>query len=73
MVKQLHQLGYCHGGLSLRNVMENDQGQIVLIDFAFVDEIGQHVPTYFSGWVYRDSVFDVKSDEVRLNRFFSAD
>jgi serine/threonine protein kinase len=70
VVRALHKLGYCHGDLSPSNVMRNENGQVVLIDFAFSGRIGDIVPQHVPIGVHEGGIFDKAADEDRLGTFF---
>lgn len=70
-VEALHQRGFCHGDLSPSNVMIDNEGRLVLIDFSFAGRIGQCVPQYVPNWVYGSPFFDSKADMQRVARFFN--
>lgn len=61
-VGRLHSAGFCHGDLSLSNIMVNEAGQIILIDLSFAGRIGHSIPSFFPDWVYEDVSFDLKAD-----------
>jgi len=45
-MRNLHSHGFCHGDLNPSNVMVNEEGEVVLIDFAFAGVIGERLPGY---------------------------
>jgi hypothetical protein len=66
---RLHAAGFSHGDVSPNNIMKDDDGQIVLIDFGFARRIGDAVPPFIPRWVYADMIFSADSDWKALGRF----
>jgi tRNA A-37 threonylcarbamoyl transferase component Bud32 len=65
-VRFLHQAGFSHGDLSPSNVMKNDQGAIILIDFGYAGRIGTMIPNSVPTWVYPHSTFSPDVDSRAL-------
>ncbi|KAK5755697.1 hypothetical protein LTS12_014159 [Elasticomyces elasticus] len=70
VVEKLHVSGCCHNDLSPSNVMMNEAGHVVLIDFSFAGRIGQDVPWYVPSWAHRGGVFGKATDEKALKTYF---
>ncbi|KAK4130696.1 hypothetical protein BT67DRAFT_445496, partial [Trichocladium antarcticum] len=66
---ELHSAGFCHGDFNPSNIMKDDNGDIILIDFSFAGRIGDVVPSYFPTWMYPDRIYDAKPDLAALDRF----
>jgi len=69
-VRSLHEAGFCHGDLTPSNVMQRDDGGIVLIDFGYAGETGKEVAQCIPDWVYRCRTVYPAADEERVERFF---
>lgn len=62
-------VGYCYGDFNFSNIMKDDDGCIIIIDFSFVGWIGDKCLLYFLSYVYFDGVYDVNGDFVVLDRY----
>lgn len=66
---QLHTAGFSHGDFSPSNIMQNERGDIVLIDFGLACRVGSTVPSFFPSWVYIGGNATIESDLRAFNRF----
>ncbi|GAB7353736.1 hypothetical protein MBLNU459_g4133t1 [Dothideomycetes sp. NU459] len=72
-VNALHNAGFCHGDLSISNIMQDRKGKVKFIDFGFAGKIGDQVPDFIPAWVYHPvSFFTTDNDERALNEMLSA-
>jgi serine/threonine protein kinase len=49
---RIHSAGFSHGVFSPSNIMKDDGGRTILIDFSFSGRLGSAVPSFFPSWVY---------------------
>jgi RIO-like serine/threonine protein kinase len=66
---KFHSAGFSHGDFSPSNIMEDESGRIILIDFSFTGRLGCTVPSFFPKWVYTDGIYSISSDLERFGRF----
>ena len=67
---KMHKDGYSYGDLHPGNVMLNDRGNIVFIDFSNVGRFGDPVPSHIPSWIYKSSTFHSSADNERLVDYF---
>jgi serine/threonine protein kinase len=65
----LHSAGFSHGDFGPSNIMMDEGGHLVLIDFSFAGRVGSAVPTFFPSWIYSDGIYGIGSDIERFNRY----
>ncbi|PMD42321.1 hypothetical protein L207DRAFT_308383 [Hyaloscypha variabilis F] len=66
---RLHSAGFSHGDFSPSNIMMDEGGHLILIDFSFAGRIGRAVPSFFPSWVYTDGIYGIGSDIERFDRY----
>jgi hypothetical protein len=66
---RLHSAGFSHGDFSPSNIMMDEDGHLVLIDFSFAGRVGSAVPSFFPSWTYTDGIYGIGSDIERFDRF----
>ncbi|KAI0811387.1 hypothetical protein GGR55DRAFT_99457 [Xylaria sp. FL0064] len=66
---RLHSAGFSHGDFSPSNIMMDEGGHLILIDFSFAGRVGSAVPSFFPSWVYTDGIYDIGSDTERIDRY----
>jgi predicted unusual protein kinase regulating ubiquinone biosynthesis (AarF/ABC1/UbiB family) len=54
LLDSLHTAGYCHGDPSFSNIMQNQEGTLVLIDLAFAGSLGSKIPEWLPEWLPKD-------------------
>lgn len=59
---RLHSSGFCHGDFSPSNIMKDETGRLILIDFSFAGRLGSPVPSFFPGRFSADSRHGVAPD-----------
>lgn len=71
-VKELHSIGYSHSDLHSSNIMVDEQGKLVMIDFAFAGVLGEPLPAapYFRILPLKGGVFNKSLDEEGLDNIF---
>lgn len=71
-INLFHEAGFCHGDLSMSNIMKDMHGDIRLIDFGFAGRTGHPIPSWIPKWVYQASpVFTTTTDLRALAELFS--
>lgn len=67
LLDSLHAAGYCHGDCSFSNIMQNQDGRLVLIDLAFAGPLGSKIPKWFPIDVSPEGLYaaDVDRENVR--------
>jgi len=66
---RFHSAGLSHGDVSPSNIMMDEDGYLVLIDFSFAGRVGSAVPSFFPSWVYPDGIYGINSDIERFDRY----
>lgn len=70
LLDRIHEQGFSHGDLTPSNIMRNEEGRAVLIDFSLSGFIGTSIPDHIPPWVYQSDVFHERLDRERFERFF---
>jgi serine/threonine protein kinase len=66
---RLHSAGFSHGDFSPSNIMMDEGGHLILIDFSFAGRVGRAVPSFLPSWVYTDGIYGIGSDIERFDRY----
>jgi RIO-like serine/threonine protein kinase len=66
---RLHSAGFSHGDFGPSNIMTDEGGRLILIDFSFAGQLGSAVPSFFPSWVYTDRIYGIGSDLERFGRY----
>lgn len=69
LLDTLHNAGYCHGDCSLSNIMQNEDGKLVLIDLAFAGPIGGNIPNDFPKHLFPADTFTAEIDLERVKKW----
>lgn len=65
-INLFHEAGFCHGDLSMSNIMKDMHGDIRLIDFGFAGSTGHPVPSWMPKWVYQASPVLTTTSNLRV-------
>lgn len=67
-IECLHGAGFSHGDMNQSNVMKDNQGNIVLIDFGCAGKIGEQSSKSVPTWVYPDLLVTTDTDLKSFRR-----
>lgn len=73
VVNRLHDCGFSHGDLNPSNVMQNGNGNLVLIDPSLSGPLGEHIPDHIPWLQYESTLFCTTTDEKYLKMYFGCD
>jgi hypothetical protein len=71
ILDRLHSAGFSHGDFSPSNILMDEDGHLVLIDFSFAGRVGSAVPSFFPSWVYTDGIYGIGIDLERFDRYIA--
>jgi len=69
LLDSLHTAGYCHGDCSFSNIMQNQEGRLVLIDLAFAGPLGSKTPEGFPVHLFPEGLYTVNVDRERVKKW----
>lgn len=69
LLESLHGAGYCHGDYSFSNIMQNQEGRLVLIDLAFAGPLGSQIPENFPKHLLPGGRYNTNIDQERMERW----
>lgn len=69
LLDALHNAGYCHGDCSFSNIMQNQEGRLVLIDLAFAGRLGTDIPEVFPKHLSQGSSYTVNIDRKMIQKW----
>lgn len=69
LLDSLHTAGYCHGDCSFSNIMQNQEGRLVLIDLAFAGPLGSKIPEGFPVHLFPEGLYTVNVDRERVKKW----
>lgn len=67
-IRCLHGAGFSHGDLNQSNVMKDNQGSMVLINFGCAGKIGKESSKSVPTWVYPDLLVSTDTDLISFER-----
>jgi Choline/ethanolamine kinase len=68
-LNQLHSTGFYHGDFSPNNIMKDESGSIILIDFSFSGRLGSVVPSIFPSWLHKEGTYSIDSDLEAFHKY----
>jgi hypothetical protein len=69
LLDALHDAGYCHGDCSFSNIMQNQDGKLILIDLAFAGPLGSDIPEEFPKHLFSGSRYTANIDRERIRKW----
>lgn len=70
MLTKLHEAGYCHGDIHFCNIMQRQNGELVLIDFSYAGRLGEAVPEPVPKYMHPSRIYCVEADWERMDGRF---
>ena len=69
LLDSLQDAGYCHGDCSFSNIMQNQEGRLVLIDLAFAGPLGSDIPEGFPKYLFPENRWTAQIDREMVHKW----